>query len=168
MLDVRGSRELQATVLALRQAQSDIRQDINKTARTQLRPIWQGELGARARTSMERKVILPGARVTASERGVTLYAATSRRPLAGGMVPSEDWPGVEFGAHTKRVQVRQRSRRGRVYTRPLWINRQFKGRQKNGMIAFNAASETGTKLVALWVHTVVDMLGKVPEVEVTR
>jgi hypothetical protein len=34
------------------------------------------------------------------------------------------------------------------------------------MVAFDAASDVGTKLVALWVHDVVAELGKIPAVEV--
>jgi hypothetical protein len=166
MLDVRGSRELQATVLALKRADRSIRLGINKTARSRIRPIWQGELSARARTPLERRVILAGARANASDRGVQLVAASSGRPLSGGLVPANDWPAVEFGADVHRIRVRQRSRAGRAYVRPLTINRQFYARQKDGMIAFDAASETGTRLVALWVHTVVDELASIPAAEV--
>lgn len=166
MLDVRGSRELQATVLALKQADRGIRLDINKTARARLRPIWRAELNARARTRLERRVILAGARVTASDRGMTLWAASSGRPLSGGLVPDDDWPAVEFGANVHRIRVRQRSRAGRAYVRPLTINRQFFAREAHGMVAMEAASKTGTQLVALWVHTVVDELGAVDAVEV--
>lgn len=166
MLDVRGSRELQATVLALKQADRGIRLDINKTARSRIRPLWRAELSARARTRLEQRVILAGARATASDRGVRLIAASSSRPLRGGLVPSDDWPAVEFGANVDRIRVRQRSRAGRPYVRPLTINRQFYAREAHGMIAFDAASEAGTQLVALWVHTVVDELRAVPAVEV--
>jgi hypothetical protein len=166
MLDVRGSRELQATILALRQSEREIRLNINKTARSKIRPVWQAELGARARTRLERRVIAQGARATASDRGVQLVAATRTRPLAGGLQPAWDWAGVEFGAKVQRIRVRQRSRGGRPYTRPLTINRQFKPRQRYGMVAFDAASKTGTKLVAMWVRTVVDELAAIPGVEV--
>ena len=167
MLDVTQSRELQATIYALRQARRDIRLDINKTTRNRLKPLWIAELGARARTRVERRVILVGARVTATDRGVKFVAANSARPLRGGLVPSWDWPAVELGARTQRIQVRQRSRRGRVYTRGLTINRQFIGRQQSGMIAFDAASKAGTRLVAIWVDTTVDAFRRVPAVEVT-
>lgn len=166
MLDVRDSRELQATILALRGAQRQIRLGINKDARSRIRPLWQQALNARARDEMTRRIIVAGARATASDRNVTVHAATSRRPLSGGLVPAFEWAGAEFGAQSKRIQVTQRSRAGRTYRRPLTINRQFPGRQQHGMVAFDAASEVGTKLVALWVHTVVDALGKVPAAEV--
>lgn len=166
MLDVRGSRELQATILALRQADRGIRLGINKNARSRIRPLWQQELAGRAHDEMTRRIIVAGARANATDRAVTLQAATSRRPLSGGLVPSYEWAGAEFGAHNKQVQVVQRSRAGRRYRRPLFINRQFKGRQQYGMVAFDAASDVGTKLVALWVATVVDELAAVPAVEV--
>ncbi|MGN7978107.1 hypothetical protein ACTJJ4_11065 [Microbacterium sp. 22195] len=166
MLDVRNSRELQATILALHGAQRQIRSGINKEARSRLRPLWQQALNARARDEMTRRIIVAGARATATDRGVTMHAATSRRPLSGGLVPAWEWAGTEFGARTRRVEVTQRSRAGRSYSRPLTINRQFRGRQQDGMVAFDAASEVGTKIVALWVHTVVDELGKIPAAEV--
>ena len=166
MLDARGSREIQATIFALRQAQRSIRLDINKNARSRIRPLWQSELNARARDEMTRRVIVAGARATASDRGVTVHAATSRKPLSGGLVPSFEWAGSEFGARSRRIEVTQRSRAGRSYRRPLTINRQFPGRQQHGMVAFDAASEVGTKLVAIWVHTVVDDLQQIPGVEV--
>lgn len=166
MLDVRNSRELQATILALRGAQRQIRLGINKETRSRIRPLWQQALSARARDEMTRRIIVAGARATATDRGVTVHAATSRRPLSGGLVPAWEWPGAEFGARTKRIEVTQRSRAGRTYRRPLTINRQFTGRQQDGMVAFDAASEVGTKIVALWVHTVVDELRKIPAAEV--
>jgi hypothetical protein len=166
MLDVRKSRELQATILALRQAERGIRLNINKTARSTISPLWKSEINQRARTTLQREIIASGARATASDRGVTLYAATSRRPLSGGLVPSFVWGGAEFGPRSRVVDVTQRSRTGNRYTRPLTINRQFTGRQQQGMVAFDAASDVGTKLVALWVHDVVAELGKIPAVEV--
>jgi len=166
VLDVRESRELQATILALRQADRGIRLGINKVSRSRIRPLWQQELNGRARDEMTRRIIVQGARANATDRGVTLHAATSRRPLSGGLVPAFEWAGAEFGARTKQVEVVQRSRKGRAYRRPLVINRQFKGRQQYGMVAFDAASDVGTKLVALWVASVVDELAAIPAVEV--
>ncbi|EQM75921.1 MULTISPECIES: hypothetical protein [Microbacterium] len=166
MLDVRRSPELQATILSLRRAQRDVRLDINKAARGRLTPLWRQELNARARSNLEREVITSGARVAATDRGVTLHAATRRRPLSGGLVPSLEWAGAEFGANTRRIQVSQRSRGGTRYTRPLTINRQFDSRSSEGQVAFAAASDTGTQLVALWVDTVIDQFRQIPTVEV--
>lgn len=166
MLDVRGSRELQATILAVRNAQRDIRRDINKAARNRLNPVWRGELGARARTRLEQRVILSGARVAASDRGVSLRAAGSRRPLAGGLIPTYDWPAVELGASRKQATFTQRSRRGNRYQRTMRTGHGLPKRAQYGRIAYDAASVTGTRLVAMWVRTVVDEFRAVPGVEV--
>ena len=115
----------------------------------------------------QQRVIAGGTRANASDRGVTLFAATRSRPLRGGLVPSFEWPGAEFGARSKRSkEFTQRSRAGRRYRRTMIVGRQFTGRQAHGMVAFDAASKVGTQLVAMWVHTVVDELKAVPSVEV--
>lgn len=169
MLDVRGSRELQATILALKRAERGIRLDINKTARQKLRPVWEGAVSARASTRLERRTMLP-ARARFSDRGVQLTAATSGRPLGkpkqSEFIPSINWPGVEFGALRKEKTFTQRSRRGTRYQRTMITGNQFRRRSMFGRIAFDAASQTGTQLVAMWVTTVVDELAQVPAVEV--
>lgn len=165
MLDVRDSRELQATILALKQAQRDIRLDINKTTRNKLRPLWEGEVRSRAHGRMAQRVELP-ARATFTDRGVKLTAATSGRPLRGGLAPSFQWQGVEFGMSPRRRTFTQHSRRGKPYQRTAWVGRQFRSRSQFGDIAFDAASQTGHVLVAMWVHTVIDELAAIPAAEV--
>lgn len=169
MLDIRDSRELQATVLALKNAQREIRVGINKTARSRIRPLWQSAVSGRAGTRLQQRVIAAGTRATASDRGVTFYAATRSRPLRGGLSPAHEWQGAEFGATPKTSKrFTQRSRSGRRYERTMIVGRQFRSRSAHGQVAFDAASEVGTKLVALWVRTVVDELKAIPAVEVTR
>ncbi len=167
MLDVQKSRELQAALLAMKSVDRSVRNDINKTARTRLKPIWTEALSFNARDRMSQAVIVKGSRVAVTARQVRLMAATSRRPLRGGLVPDQQWTNVEFGANDRKKTFKQRSRRGRTYERTATINRQFPQRSKNGRIAFDAASHTGTQLVALWVHSIVDELKKVPGAEVT-
>jgi len=162
VLDVRRSRELQATVLALRAAERRIRLGINKDARSRINPLWKSAVNARAVSTLEKRVIASGMRATASDRGVTLYAATSTRPLSGGLVPSYEWFAAEFGMNVTRV----RAQRGST-TYPLWVGRQWEARSSHGQVAMDAASEVGTKLVALWVKTVVDGFAAIPTVEIT-
>lgn len=167
-LDIRGSRELQATVLAIRGAERTVRLDINREARGRISPLWKSEVTGRARTELEQRVIGAGVRATASDRGVTFYAATSRRPLKGGLIPADQWQGSEYGATTKRLPaVRQRSRSGKPYTRPLLVNVQYRDRSPRGRVAMPSASQVGTKLVALWVETTVDAFRSIAAVEIT-
>lgn len=155
MIDVGQSRELQAALLSLKNAEQAVATDINRESRGSIRPLWEGALSARAKTPMERAVILPGARANANRRGVRVQAATSKRPLSGGLVPASEWPGVEFGARSRWADVATTSPRGTRYTARKRINRQFRGRQSNGRIAFDAASEVMTKVVGIWVRTIV-------------
>lgn len=161
MLDVRASREIQATLLALRNAERSIRVGINRDARSSINPIWRGAVNARASTPLQRAVIASGARATASDRGVSLLAATSGRPLSGGLVPTANPWGAEQGSRIVRTIA---NRRGKTY--PLWTGRQWLERSPHGVVAHDAASETGTKLVAIWVKTVVDDLRAIPSVDV--
>ena len=166
-LDVRQSRELQATILALKTATAQIRKDINKEAKNKIRPLWQQELNARARGRMEQKLIVEKNNASATQTNVKVQAARGF-DLSGGLDPETGWPGAEFGARSRRVEqgdVSKRSRR--PYPRSQWINRQFRGRQAYGVIAFDAASATMTQIVGIWVRTVVGFLAAVPGVEVT-
>ncbi|WP_345751379.1 hypothetical protein [Microbacterium rhizophilus] len=165
MLDVMKSRELQATIFALRTARAEIRRDINKHARQLIRPMWREELSTRAANQLERQVIVNRASATPSDRGFKLRAATGGA-LSGGLVPSFEWQAAEFGMTPRRVTVEQRSRKGKRFTRTTTVGKQFRSRSSDGMIAFDAASKVGTRLVATWVRTVVEQLAKLPGAEV--
>lgn len=165
-LDVNQSRELQATILALKAAQRQVRLDINKEARNAIRPLWQQELNSRAHSRMEQALIVARARATASDRGVRVTAANGRE-LRGGLDPATGWPGAEFGARSKRVSKGEVSKRTRrPYQRDQVINRQFKGRTQHGRIAFDAASAAMTKVVGIWVRTVVGALAAIPGTDI--
>ncbi|WP_130505079.1 hypothetical protein [Microterricola gilva] len=121
---------------------------------------WKTAVESRASTNMERAIIVKGARARAGTDRFSLLAATSRKPLRGGLVPAFEWAGGEFGARSRQAEVRTRSRKGKAYTAKKWINRQFKGRVKEGRIAYDAASEIGTWAVAQWVQFIVDNYAK--------
>lgn len=160
MLDVQKSPELQAAIFALKSVRADVRRDINKEARSKLGGLWVPALQRRAATSLEQRIILPGAKARAGGEGFSMVAASSSRKLRGGLVPAQDYAGAEFGATPKTATFQRRSRRGRVHQVTATVNRQFRGRSKNGRIAFDAASELGTKLVASWVVALVTILKK--------
>lgn len=158
LLDVTKSPELRAAILTLRSVPRELRLEMYKRTREQIGGTWKTMLTSNATTEMERSVLVKGARVRTGTDGFTLLAATSKRPLSGGLIPSFEWAGVEFGARTRREQVSMTSRRGKRFTRTQIINRQFRGRQQEGKVAMDAASATGTKLVAAWVRIVVEVV----------
>lgn len=156
VLDVQGSRELQAVVLSLQAADRQVRKDINAAARARLRPIWAEALRGNVRDRLDARVILPGASIAVGVRNVKATAAKSSKPLRGGLVPTRDWPGVELGASPGRAEFKQRSRKGTIYERTMTTNRQFRRRRVRGAVAFDAAGELGVKLVGIWVRTIVE------------
>lgn len=155
MIDVRRSPELQAAILACRRVDADLRKAIFAASRKSVNALWQPGLGRRAHTAMAQRVIVKGARAAIRVDGFTLTAATSKRALSGGLVPTYDWPGLEFGARSRKATFTQKSPLGRSYSVTKTVNRQFKGRTKDGQIAYDTASEVGTKTVAAWVEAVV-------------
>ena len=156
MIDVRGSREVQAALLALKRAQREIRNDINKVARKQLKPVWEDALRANLTNRLETRVIYKGTRVAVGVRNVSVKAATSTKPLAGGLVPSEQWQSVELGANERPRTFDQRSPKGNWYRRTMIVGRQFNKRGKRGRVAFPAAGEAGKRLVAMWLVAITD------------
>lgn len=156
MLDVRQSRELQATILAMKAADRDLRLTIYKATRQEVSGLWVPALQRRASTRMQQRVLVKGARIRVSTDGFTLLAATSNRALPGGLVPSQEWAGSEFGARTRRAQIATHSRAGTPYTVEKMINRQYMARVSQGRVAFDASSEVGTQAVRAWVRAVVD------------
>ena len=149
-IDVRDSRELQATLLALKRADRDLRKTLYGNARKELSNAWLPALKRRTRTNLESQIMLKGTATKVGLDGFRMRAATSKRKFSNGLIPAFDWPGAEFGARNRRGKY---TRRGAPVERML--NRQFRNRQKDGQIAFDAASEIGTKLVASFVKSIV-------------
>lgn len=166
--DARTVPELRATIVALRSVGPDLRKAMYKATRETVGQMWKGELAGNAATSIERAVLVKGARVRTGLDGFTLLAATSRRPLSGGLIPSDSYAGAEWGATPRSKEVTMTSRRGRRFTRRQIINRQFRRRAHEGRVAMEAASTTGTKMVAAWVTAVVRTLAAAADGEVTR
>lgn len=165
MIDARKSPELQAALLAVKRAGPELRKDIYSDARAELGAAWLPALQQRAQTSLERRVLLKGARVRVGTDGFRVMAATSNKLLSGGLMPSVDWPGAEFGARTFKGSYQRRSPGGKIHQVQRTLNRQFRGRSRDGRIAFDAASEIGTKLVASFVTTIVRVIRRAAQAE---
>lgn len=139
----------------MKAAGKDLRKNLYADARQQLGDAWLPALRKRAKTKTETAVIVKGARVKVSTEGFSVTAATSTRALRGGLRPVEHWHAWEFGGRRRKATIRTRSPKGKPYTVTKTINRQLPGRVKDGRIAFDAASEIGTRLVASFVVSVV-------------
>lgn len=158
MLDVRRSPELQAALLAMRQTDREITANINKTARTKLGPIWQESLRGNSTTRLDIRALVKGARVAVGVRQVSLKAATSTKALSGGLVPTHNWQAQEFGMRVRKRTFTTHSPKGKAYKVTRTQGTQFPARTKHGRVIFAAASETGTRLVGIWLVHIVDQL----------
>ena len=159
-INAASSREVQATILAIRAADKDLRREMHANVRSEVGGLWLPELGARARTRQDQAVIVRGARVESRTDGLRLRAATSGRFMRGWMVPADQWYAVEFGARRRRGQVTRHTRKSGAVTYSATFNRGLPGRVKDGRIAFDAASEIITRAVGVWVRTIVDTYRK--------
>lgn len=160
MLSVQGSKALQAAVLGMKGARRDIKSEINKRTRTVLTPVWKYEVEQRARTALDRRVIGSGVRVKAGNPPAAL-AAQSKRRLPGGMVPVEQWAGLEFGSNRGKVTTYTRRTRksGRVSV-TRHTARQMPARSPKGRVAYRALRDVAPRMASLWVQTIVQVFSK--------
>ncbi|MBU4213837.1 MAG: hypothetical protein KJ792_04180 [Actinobacteria bacterium] len=155
MLTVRGDDRLKAVSLALRQARRDVRNETNRQVRATMSPVWQNAVQSRARTDLDRKVIAQGARILAGNPPV-LVAAGSRRKLKGGLIPTDTWQPLEFGADREEVSTYdRRTKHGGTTSVTRHTARQMPSRTRKGRIAWSAAKELAPRLASLFAQTVV-------------
>lgn len=155
-ISVFSSKELQATLLALRGFEPELRKQIRAQTKKVAQPIWQEAVRGNADTRLEQRVLGQTARVVVSDQNVTLRAAHIGKPLSGGLDPKRQWAAVEFGADTQAKRKYQAvSSRGKVYTVNRRTSAQLRPRRRNGYVIFPAAAEVIPRLAALWAQTTV-------------
>ena len=162
-IDVRKSREFQAAIIAVRQLDKTLRKMVRQHTKAIVEPAWSQALTRRASTSLERRVIVSTAVVAASDRNVTVRAASKGRPLSGGLNPKADYPAVEFGASQGTTTYRRRSPRGTTHTVTRHATRQLRARNANGYVFYPAAAEMVPRVAALFVQTVVKTIANAIE-----
>lgn len=151
---VEGPREARAAVVALRSIDADTRKAVNASVRSVVNPMWQQAVQRHTRTHLDRRVIANGARVAVGARP-TLTAAKSSRPLRGGLVPSRDWRGFEFGTDAQNLKrtYQTRSPNGTTYSVTRRTRRQVPRQSKSGRVAYQALGDIGARVFALWAQT---------------
>jgi hypothetical protein len=118
----------------MQSADREIQSSIRKETRTLAAPIWRQELAARPASEQQSRMLVNTARVAASNNGVTLTAATQKRPvLSGGGSPIRLGKAYEFGS---------KKGRGMPTTR------------RGGYVVYPALAKVAPRLISLWVQTV--------------
>ena len=164
-----ASREIRALLLALRQAEPEIRKQVNNQSKLVVTSIWKQAIAEEASSSFGRtqrarvKVIANTAKASVGSRGVRLSAATTGRPLSGGLNGKTQWQALEFGASESVRTVRGTSKLGKEYSMERNVHAQLDPRKKTGYLFFPAAKATVPRILSLWVQTAVRTLAETVE-----
>lgn len=150
MLSVRGSRELQAAVLAVKLADRDLRRTIYQGMRETMGPVWRDEVNRRADAVPGSDSLLTAGVLLKAGNPPVLLAANSRRKR-GRRIPAEDWPWQEYGANRETRSTYDR--KGHRVTRR--VKRHLRPRRSRGYVLAGAAAATIPRLLSLSIQTVV-------------
>ena len=152
-ISVFGSKELQATILALKTLDKETRKQIRTYTKAMVETEWSKALNAEATTDLERAALVATGRVRVSDQNVTLTSATVGRKLPGGLLPKRDSAGVEFGASKVETTYQATSRKGRQFNVRRQTRNQLKPRNKTGYVVYPAAAQIIPRIAALWIQT---------------
>jgi hypothetical protein len=148
---------LGAAILAVKEADRDLKREITRQTRTTLGPIWLSEMQRFATSRWERATYFQTPPRVTGVNPPTLVAAQSTRPTRGGFVPASDFWQVEFGGYRGKTAVtyKRRSRKGTVHKVTRDTDNQLPARRHEGRAAYPALNKTIPRLVSLWVATVI-------------
>ena len=90
-IDVRGSRELQDVILALKSSDRETRRAIRTFTKAEIIKPWLDAVAGEASTSIERRVISSTATVAVSDQNIRIQSASKGRKLSGGLLPKQDY-----------------------------------------------------------------------------
>lgn len=156
------SKELQATILALKIVGKDLRKEILKRTRELILKDWDSavadEISAVGGDIYGTRLTMRNTRVKVGTQGFALQAATrGTKATSGGLISSEQYYLAEFGADKKVVPVN--GRRGATsYQYKRTVNTGFQRRVKNGRYAFKAAGKIMNRALALYTQTTIQMV----------
>ena len=156
------SKELQATIIALKIVGKDLRKEILKRTRELILKDWDtavaDEISTVGGDIYGTRLTMRNTRVKVGTQGFTLQAATrGTKATSGGLISSKHYYLAEFGADKKVVPVN--GRRGATsYQYKRTVNTGFQRRVKNGRYAFKAAGKIMNRALALYTQTTIQMV----------
>lgn len=164
-ISVWNSRELLATILAIRQAPKEIQKQIRQQTKTITSEEWKRAMGEQASTvnaaRVTSRVLVQTARVAVSNQNIRLSSATVGRRLKGGLEPKVHYYALEYGAEGKRTTYEATSRRGKKFTvHQRRTTQQLPPRRKAGWVFGPAVADMVPRIAALWVQTTVRVIAE--------
>jgi hypothetical protein len=164
VISIKGSKELQAIVLALKTVDKTLRPEMYSRTRQLILPDWQTGIQEKINAKPYSKVntaLMKGQRVSVGTQGVSVLAAQSSKSVRPGstLTPRENWAAAEFGTKPREALIR--GRRGETqYAYRRRIMTGFLANNRKGKFAFRQAEEIISRSVALWVQTVVQVISE--------
>jgi len=145
------SRDLQALVQAAGSLDREVRARLRAHTKAEATPIWSDEITHRTGTRLQTRVLVDSARVAVSDTNVTLKSAQVGKLRSGTPRPVLA-AGAEFGANPNK-QIKQRSRKGKVYSRRL--GNAFGAPRRGGNVFFPAFRQAVPRVASLWMQTTI-------------
>ena len=162
-LDALKSRELRATIFALRGIDKTIQKMVRVQTKAVVEPEWKKALAERADTRLEHRMLVDTAVISVSNQNVRIKSAGKGRALSGGLHPKFDYPAAEFGVRHTRETYSRRNRSGTRHKVTRVTGTAFKRRSKAGYVFYPAAREMIPRLASLWVQTTVHTIANALE-----
>lgn len=161
IVSVWDSKELQGAIYAMKIASAGLRKEIYKRTREKVLPEWTEavatQIGQRSYSTLGYALIMKSTRVAVSQENIRLTAATSTRKITGGnLIPARHYYLYEFGATPHVGEVRGR-RGNTTYNYKRMLGKGLPPRTKYGRGAYKAANKIGTRALALWVSSIVQI-----------
>lgn len=153
-IDVQSSRELQALILSVRQANKEVQGQIRRHTKEMIAPEWQKALAENALTKVDHVVLVNTARVTVSNQNVTLKSGGLAKKLSGGARAFQIAPQTEFGAPLRTIKYTGR-RGSKTFPVSRLSGTQFRYENKRGWVVYPTVAQIMPRLAALWVQTAV-------------
>lgn len=158
MLRVSDDARLLAVARGLKLVDRDVRNQINRSTRASLKPMWQEEVQRKLAGKDTFTRAMAGKGLVQGGNPPVLRAYTSRRALkgGGGLVPDVHAYLAEFGGRsTLYSRYRRRSENGGTH---IVARRTMLGLPqpiRSGRVAYPAAAEVAPRAASLWVQTFV-------------
>ncbi len=155
-VDVFDSRELQATLVALKILPSEITKQSRKHTKQLVDAEWRKGLATRAATRLQKRVLVDTAVSSVTNTNVSLKSATKGRLSGrGGISSGNIAKGAEFGADTEAYSRYQRKNRraGGRHEVVRRTTRQFGRFRPKGRVVYPTADDLIPRVSAMYVQT---------------
>lgn len=152
-LDVKASRELLATIYAIRSLDKTLQKVIRQQTQRIAAPEWRKALAERAHTRLQQRVLVDTSVVTVSNQNIRIRSASKGRPLSGGFNPKTNYHAAEFGADRNAKVTYDGFRGHKRFPVTRHTRRQLPARNREGLVFYPAARDMVARLGSLLVQT---------------